>query len=151
MGTISNHKSCYNNTVHHYTTYYKTWEQSVTTAAVPMGCRMLCSDAQCCYYSSCGYWLFPCFVVCCVVMYSVANNIRQNMGTICNHSSCYNNTVHHYTTYDIPWEQSVTTRYVITTLCITTQHTFPCFVVCCVVMYSVIITALLATDCSHVL
>jgi len=68
------------------------------------------------------------------------------MGTISNHKSCYNNTVHHYTTcdktweqsvttrvaiatvhhytaYDIPWEQSVTIGAVITTLCITTQHT----------------------------
>ena len=36
-----------------------------------MFCRMLCSDAQCCYNSSCGYRLFPCFVVCCVVMHSV--------------------------------------------------------------------------------
>jgi len=38
------------------------------------------------------------------------------MGTICNHRSCYNNTVHHNTTYDKTWEQSVTTRAVITTL-----------------------------------
>jgi hypothetical protein len=30
--------------------------------------------------------------------------------------SCYNNTVHHYTTYDKTWEQSVTTGAVITTL-----------------------------------
>ena len=33
-----------------------------------MFCSMLCSDVQCCYNSSCGYRLFPCFVVCCVVM-----------------------------------------------------------------------------------
>jgi hypothetical protein len=51
------------------------------------------------------------------------HNIRQNMGTISNHKSYYNNTVHHYTTYDKTWEQSVTTGAVITTLCITTQHT----------------------------
>ena len=38
-----------------------------------MFCRMLCSDAQCCYNSFCGYRLFPCFVVC-VVMYSVCYN-----------------------------------------------------------------------------
>ena len=72
--------------------------------------------------------------------------MRQNMGTICKHRSCYNNTVHHYTTYDKTWEhsettgaviatlhhyttydktweQSVTTGAIITTLCITTQHT----------------------------
>ena len=36
-----------------------------------MFCRMLCSDAQCCYNNSCGYRLFPCFVACCVVMHSV--------------------------------------------------------------------------------
>ena len=32
---------------------------------------MLCSDAQCCNNSSCGYRLFPCFVACCGVMHSV--------------------------------------------------------------------------------
>ena len=36
-----------------------------------MFCRMLCSDAQCCYNSSCGNRLFPWDVVCCVVMHSV--------------------------------------------------------------------------------
>ena len=45
------------------------------------------------------------------------------MGTISNHRSYYNNTVHHYTTCDIPWEQSVITRSVITTLYITTHYT----------------------------
>ena len=38
---------------------------------VPMFCRMLCIDAQCCYNSYCDYRLFPCFIACCVVMYSV--------------------------------------------------------------------------------
>ena len=28
---------------------------------------------------------------------------------------------------------------------------FPCFVACCVLMYSVVITALVVTDCCHVL
>ena len=36
-----------------------------------MFCRMLCSNAQCCYNRSCGNRLFPCFVACCVVMHSV--------------------------------------------------------------------------------
>ena len=45
------------------------------------------------------------------------------MATISNHRSYYNNTVHHYTTYDKTWEQSVTTGAVITILYITTQHT----------------------------
>jgi hypothetical protein len=125
-----------------------------------MFCCMLCSDAHCCYNSSCGYRLFPCFFACCVVMHSVV------ITAISNHRSCYNNTVHHYTTYDKSWEQSVTTRTVIKTLCIATQHTtnhgccynsscgyrlFPCFVVCCVVMHSVVIIAPVVTDCSHVL
>jgi hypothetical protein len=112
-----------------------------------MFCRMLCSDAQCCYNRSCGNRLFPCFVVCCVVMHSIViTALVENMGTICYHKRCYNNTVHHYTTYGKTWEQSVTTRSVITTLhhyttydktweqsvttgdvittlCITTQHT----------------------------
>jgi len=71
--------------------------------------------------------------------------MRHPMGTICFHKICYNNTVHHYTTYDIPWEQcyhricynntvhhyttcdipweqSVTIGAIITTLYITTQH-----------------------------
>ena len=69
---------------------------------------MLCSDEQCCYNSSCGYRLFPCFVVCCVVM-----------------QCCYNSSCGY--------------------------RLFPCFVVCCVVMHSVAITALVVTDCSHVL
>jgi hypothetical protein len=116
MGTISNHKSYYNNTVHRYTTCDKPWEQSVTTGAVittlyaqscynsscgnivPMGCRMLCSDAQCCYNSSCGYRLFPCFVACCVAMHSVVITHTTSHGNI------------------------VTTGAVIATLCITTQH-----------------------------
>jgi hypothetical protein len=150
MGTICNHRSYYNNTVHRYTTYDKPWEQSVTTRA--------CSYAQCCYNSSCGYWLFPWFVACCVAMHSVViiapvvtdcstaslHNIRQNMGTISNHKSCYSNTVHHYTTYYKTWEQSVTTGAVITTLCIATQHTTKH-------MHSVVITAAVVTDCSHVL
>jgi hypothetical protein len=147
MGTICYHRSYYNNIVHLYTTCDKTWEQSVTTGAVittlhhyllwllivPMFCRMLCSDVQCCYNRSCGNRLFPCFVACCVVMHSVviaapvvtdcSLGIRQNMGTISNHKSCYNNTVHHYTTYDKTCEQSVTTGAVITILYITTQHT----------------------------
>ena len=39
---------------------------------------MLCSDAQCCYNSSCGYRLFPCFVVCCVVMQCCYNRSCGN-------------------------------------------------------------------------
>jgi hypothetical protein len=87
---------------------------------------MFCSDVQCCYNSA------------------SLHNMRQTMGTISNHWSCYNNIVHRYTTCDKTWEQSVTTGAIITTLCIPTR-----FVVCCVVMHSVVITALVVTDCSH--
>ena len=48
---------------------------------------MLCSDVQCCYNSSCGYRLFPCFVVCCVVMYSVV--ITALVVTDCSHVLSY--------------------------------------------------------------
>ena len=42
---------------------------------------MLCSDAQCCYAPVVR--LFPCFVVCCVVMYSVV--ITAPVVTDCSH------------------------------------------------------------------
>ena len=48
---------------------------------------MLCSDAQCCYNGSCGYRLFPCFVVCCVVMYSIV--IAALVVTDCSHVLSY--------------------------------------------------------------
>ena len=48
---------------------------------------MLCSDAQCCYSSSCGYRLFPCFVACCVVMHSVV--ITAPVVTDCSHGMSY--------------------------------------------------------------
>ena len=108
------HRSCYNNTVHHYTTCDKTWEQSVTTRAV---ITTLCIASQ--HATKHGN---ICNHRSCYNNTASLHNIRQNMGTICNHRSCYNNTVHHYTTYDKTWEQFVTTGSVITTLCITTQH-----------------------------
>ena len=52
-----------------------------------MFCRMLCSDVQYCYNSSCGYRLFPCFVVCCVVMHSVV--IIDHVVTDCSHGMSY--------------------------------------------------------------
>ena len=54
---------------------------------VPMFCRMLCSEAQCCYNRSCGNRLFPCFVACCVVMHSVA--ITAPVVTDCSHVLSY--------------------------------------------------------------
>ena len=116
MGTICYHMICYNNTVHHYTTYDKTWEQSVTTRAV---ITTLYITTQ--HTTSHGNNLLPHDLL--EQRCASLHNIRQNMGTISNHRSYYNNTVHHYTTYDKTWEQSVTTGAVITTLCITTQHT----------------------------
>ena len=52
-----------------------------------MFCRMLCSDAQCCYYRSCGNRLFACFVVFCVVMHSVV--ITDLVVTDCSHVLSY--------------------------------------------------------------
>ena len=52
-----------------------------------MFCRMLCSDAQYCYNRSCGNRLFPCFVVCCVVMHSVV--ITALVVTDCSHVLSY--------------------------------------------------------------
>ena len=52
-----------------------------------MFCRKLCSDAQYCYNSSCGYRLFHCFVVCCVVMHSVV--ITDLVVTDCSHVLSY--------------------------------------------------------------
>ena len=52
-----------------------------------MFCRMLCSDAQCCYNRSCGNRLFPCFDVCCVVMHSVV--ITDLVVTDCSHVLSY--------------------------------------------------------------
>ena len=94
---------------------------------------MLCSDAQCCYNSFCGYRLFPCFVVCCVVMYSVVIRallwlqiVPMFCRMLCSDvQCCYNNSCGY--------------------------RLFPCFVACCVVMYSVVITSPVVTDCSHVL
>ena len=54
---------------------------------VPMFCRMLCSDVKYCYNSSCGYRLFPCFVVCCVVMHSVVT--IAHVVTDCSHVLSY--------------------------------------------------------------
>ena len=93
---------------------------------------MLCSDAQCCYNSSCGYRLFPCFVVCCVVMYNVAitapvlTDFSMFCRMLCSDAQCCYNSSCGY-------------------------RLFPCFVVCCVVMHSVVITAPVVTDFSHVL
>jgi hypothetical protein len=39
---------------------------------------MLCSDAQCCYNSSCGNRLFPWDIVCCVVMQCCYNSSCGN-------------------------------------------------------------------------
>ena len=63
------------------------YNSSLWLLIVPMFCRMLCSDAQCCYNSSCGYRLFPCFVACCVVMHSVV--ITALVVTDCSHVLSY--------------------------------------------------------------
>ena len=59
----------------------------VITAPVVTDCCHVLSyvvyDAQCCYNSSCGYRLFPCFVVCCVAMHSVV--ITALVITNCSH------------------------------------------------------------------
>jgi len=136
MGTI--HKSCYNNTVHRYTTYDKTWEQSVTTGAVittlyitthhtiSHGNNLLPQELLYQHCASLRNIRHPMGTMLPQeLLYqhcASLHNIRQNIGTICNHWSCYNNTVHHYSTYDTPWEQSVIIGAIITTLCITTQH-----------------------------
>ena len=114
MGTISNHKSCYNNTVHHNTIYDIPCEQSVTT-------RYAITTLH--HYRTYDIPWEQSVTTRYVITTLHHYNIRHAMGTICIHRSCYNNTVHHYTTYDKTWEQSVTTGAVITTLYITTQHT----------------------------
>ena len=48
---------------------------------------MLCSDAQCCYNSSCSYRSFPWDVVCFVVMHSVV--ITAPVVTDCSHEMSY--------------------------------------------------------------
>ena len=126
MGTISNHRSCYNNTVHHYTTYDKTWEQysnhNIRQIMGTISITTLCITTQ---HTSCYNKLLLCITTQHTTQSVTTrlHNIRHPMGTICYHRSCYNNTVHHYTTYDKTCEQSVTTRAAITILYITTQHT----------------------------
>ena len=90
---------------------------------------MLCSDAQCCYNSSCGYRLFPCFVACCVVMQccynsSCGNIVPMGCRMLCSDAQCC-------------YSSSCGNRL------------FPWDVVCCVVMHSVVIKAHVVTDCSH--
>jgi hypothetical protein len=113
---------------------------------------MLCSDVQCCYNSSCGYRLFPCFVVCCVVMHSVV--ITAPVDTDCSHGMSY--VVVMQCCYNIscgnrlfPWDVvcSVVMQCCYSISC--GNRLFPWDVVYCVVMHSVVITALVVTDCSH--